>query len=438
MNGSATRRAFLKDSAALATAMALGAEIGVGAQEAPKTVRVGMVGVGNRGTALLGTLLSLPGVEIPAVCDINEANAKRAQGMVEGKRGKTPELYVKGDRDWENLCTRDDLDAVITATPWEWHTPVMLAAMRADKYGGTEVPAALTLDGCWALVKTSEETGKPCMMLENVNYFENVLAVMRMVREGVLGEMLHFQAGYQHECRSYYFTDAGELTWRGKHLAEKNGNLYPTHPIGPIAWWANVNRGDRFVSLSSVSTKSRGLKDYATEKFGPDHPLSKREYAMGDVNTSTLRTEKGLTVTLYFDMCTPRPYDLIFRVQGTKGLLMVGNDKAYIEGLSPEKDAWEPFEPYVKKYAHPLWTDLETEAVKNGGHGGGDYIVVQQFIEAVRRGFQTPQDVYDAATWSAIVPLSMDSVAKNGGLVEFPDFTRGKWETNAAIPIHRA
>jgi predicted dehydrogenase len=438
MNDMATRRAFLKDSAVLATAMALGAEMHIGAEETPKTVRVGLVGVGNRGTALLGTLLSLPGVEVPAICDINEANAKRAQGMVEGKRGKLPELYTKDERDWENLCKRDDLDAVITATPWQWHTPVMLAAMRAGKYGGTEVPAALTLEECWALVKTSEETGKPCMMLENVCYFENVLAVMRMVREGVLGEMLHFEAGYQHECRSYYITDSGELTWRGQHLAEKNGNLYPTHPIGPIAWWGNVNRGDRFVSLSSISTKSRGMRNYAAEKLGPEHPLAKRDYAMGDVNTTLLRTEKGLTVTLYFDMCTPRPYDLIFRVQGTKGLCMVSNDKAYIEGMSPEKDKWEPFEPYVKKYAHPLWTDLETEAVKNGGHGGGDYIVVQQFIEAVRKGAQTPQDVYDAATWSAIVPLSMDSVAKNGGLVEFPDFTKGKWETNAPIPIHGA
>ncbi len=438
MNDMATRRDFLMNTAAAATGLALGSSTTVSAEEALKTVRVGLVGVGNRGTALLGTLLSLPGVEVPALCDINEANTKRAQATVESKTGKSPDLYTKGENDFENLCKRDDLDAVITATPWEWHVPVMLAAMRAGKYGGTEVPAALTLEDCWTLVKTSEETGKPCMMLENVCYFENVLAVMRMVREGVLGEMLHFEAGYQHECRSYYITDSGELTWRGKHLAEKNGNLYPTHPIGPIAWWGNVNRGDRFVSLSSVSTKSRGMRNYAVEKLGPDHTLAKREYAMGDVNTTLLRTEKGLTVTLYFDMCTPRPYDLIFRVQGTKGLCMVSNDKAYIEGSSPEKDKWEPFEPYVKKYAHPLWKDLETEAVKNGGHGGGDYIVVQQFIEAVRQGVQTPQDVYDAATWSAIVPLSMASVAQKGAQVEFPDFTKGKWETNAPIPIQGA
>lgn len=429
-----TRRDFVQRSAVAAAMAGLGG-VSVAEDTPVKPVRVGMVGTGNRGMLLLNTLLSLPGVSIPAVCDIDGAAAARAQDAVEKKTGARPEAYTNGERDWERLCQRDDLDAVMTATPWEWHTPVMVAAMRSGKYGATEVPAALTLEECWELVKTSEETGKPCMMLENVNYFENVLAVMRMVREGVLGEMLHFEAGYQHECRSYYFTDSGGLTWRGKHLAEKNGNLYPTHPIGPIAWWGNVNRGDRFVSLSSVSTKSRGLQAYAAEKFGAEHPLAKRSYAMGDVNTTLLRTEKGLTVTLYFDMCTPRPYDLIFRVQGTKGLLMVGNDKAYIEGVSPEDHAWEPFAPYVKKYAHPLWKDLEAEAVKNGGHGGGDYIVVQQFVEAVRRGAQTPQDVYDAATWSAIVPLTMDSVAQGGTQVAFPDFTKGKWETNPPIPI---
>jgi predicted dehydrogenase len=427
-----TRRTFVQRTAVVAAMAGLGAA--AGAAEV-KPVRVGMVGVGNRGTALLNTLLSLPGVSVPAVCDVDAAAATRAQDLVEKAGGKRPEAYTAGERDWERLCLRDDLDAVVTATPWEWHTPVMVAAMRAGKYGATEVPAALTMEECWELVRTSEETGKPCMMLENVNYFENVLAVMRMVREGVLGEMLHFEAGYQHECRSYYFTEEGGLTWRGRHLAEKNGNLYPTHPIGPIAWWGNVNRGDRFVSLTSVSTKARGLKSYATEKFGADHPLAKREYAMGDVNTTLLRTEKGMTVTLYFDMCTPRPYDLIFRVQGTNGLLMVGNDKAYIDKVSPEDHAWEPFAPYVKKYAHPLWTDLEAEAVKNGGHGGGDYIVMQQFVQAVRKGVQTPQDVYDAATWSAIVPLTMDSVAKGGTQVEFPDFTKGKWETNPPIPI---
>jgi predicted dehydrogenase len=430
-----TRRAFVQRSAMAAAMAGLGAAAGTAEEYTLKPVRVGLVGVGNRGTALLNTLLSLPGVSVPAVCDIDAAAATRAQDLVEKAGAKRPEAYTAGERDWERLCLRDDLDAVVTATPWEWHTPVMLAAMRAGKYGATEVPAALTMEECWDLVKTSEETGKPCMMLENVNYFENVLAVMRMVREGVLGEMLHFEAGYQHECRSYYFTEEGGLTWRGRHLAEKNGNLYPTHPIGPIAWWGNVNRGDRFVTLSSVSTKSRGLKSYAAEKYGAEHPLAKRDYAMGDVNTTLLRTEKGMTVTLYFDMCTPRPYDLIFRVQGTNGLLMVGNDKAYIDKISPEDHAWEPFAPYVKKYAHPLWKNLEAEAVKNGGHGGGDYIVVQQFVQAVRKGVQTPQDVYDAATWSAIVPLTMDSVAKGGTQVEFPDFTKGKWETNPPIPV---
>lgn len=400
-----------------------------------KTVRVGMVGVGSRGASLTNTLLQIPGVEVTAVCDIREEHAKAAQDLVEKSSGRRPASYTKGERDFENLCHRDDLDAVITATPWEWHTPVMLCAMRAGKYGGTEVPAGLTVQECWDLVKTSEETGVPCMMLENVNYFQNVLTVLRMVREGLFGEMLHCEAGYQHDVRFVHISDQGELLWRGVHAAAKNGNLYPTHPIGPIAWWMNINRGDRFTYLTSMSAPARGLKAYAAAKFGADHPLARKDYALGDINTTLIKTELGKTVTLYYDSCTPRPYDLIFRAQGTKGIYMGTLDKVFLEGVSPEHEQYEPFAPYQEKYAHPLWKDLETEAKKNGGHGGCDYIVIYEFIKAVRNRTQTPQDVYDAATWSVIVPLTIESVAKQSAPVEFPDFTRGKWKTNPPVSV---
>ena len=402
-------------------------------EETVRPVRVGVVGVGNRGTHLLGTLLQMPGVEIPAVCDIDKEHAARAQDIVEKARGSRPEAYTKDDFDWRNLAARDDLDAVLCATPWKWHAPVMVAAMRAGKYGATEVPAAQTMEECWDLVRTSEETGMPCMMLENVNYFQNVLTLLRMVREGHFGELLHAEAGYQHDCRFLSFTDEGELTWRGEHCATQNGNLYPTHPIGPIAWWFNINRGDRFTRLTSVSTPSRGLRNYAAEKFGPSHPMAKRGYALGDVNTTLIQTAQGKTVTLYFDLCTPRPYDLILRVQGTKGIHKAG--QVYLEGVSPKAHTYEPFAPYMEKYPHPLWTALEEEAKKNGGHGGSDYITVHQFIEAVRKRTAPPQDVYDAATWSAIVPLSIESVAKNSAMLEFPDFTGGKWKTKPPVEV---
>jgi predicted dehydrogenase len=431
-----TRRDFVRAGVAAGTAAALATPAAT-AQESLKPVRIGVVGVGRRGTFLVQTLLDLPGVEINAVCDLVPESAANAQSLVEAKTGKRSEVYTKGERDFENLVRRDDLDAVICATTWQWHTPVMVAAMRAGKYGGTEVPAALTLDECWDLVRTSEETGKPCMMLENVCYFQNVLTILRMVREGVFGGLLHFEGGYQHDCRFITVTDDGRLTWRGELMATDNGNQYPTHPIGPIAQWMNINRGDRFTYLASMSTPAKGMAHYAARKFGPEHALAKRSYAQGDVNTTLLQTENGLTVTLYFDMTTHRPYDLIFRVQGVKGLYLGTLDKVCIEDVTAG-DAWEPFAPFLEKYAHPLWTELAAEAQRTGGHGGGDYITLYEFVKAVRNQTPPPQDVYDAATWSAVVPLSKASVAQQGQRVEFPDFTRGKWKTSPPLSIYGA
>lgn len=428
-----TRQEFLRTSmAAGATALIAGT---VNAQEAERIVRVGVVGVGSRGTGFVNTLVAMPGVEVPAVCDINPDRAAQAQKIVADKTGRSPEAYTQSERDFERLCAREDLDAVITATPWEWHAPVALSAMRAKKYAGVEVPAAITVGECWDLVKTSEETGVPCMMLENVCYFQNVLTLMRMVREGVLGEIIHCQGGYQHDCRRLMFNPDGSLTWRGKHAKEKNGNLYPTHPLGPISWWMNINRGDRMASLTSMSTPSLGLNEYAAKAFGPDSQAAKAQYAQGDVNTTLIKTANGRTITLYFDLGTPRPYDLIFRLQGTKGLYMGSLDKIYVDGMSPKADEYEPFEPYLEKYPHPLWKDLEEKAKAHGGHGGCDYITTYEFIKAVRKKTQPPQDVYDAATWSVIFPLSIESVAKGGAMLDVPDFTKGAWKTNTPVPV---
>ena len=432
-----TRRQFVQGSAAVGAGLAFGAR-GASSEASARPVRVGVVGVGSRGTHLLSVLLTLPGVDVNAVCDLVPERAARAQDIVEKKTGRRPEAYTKGETDFKNLAAREDLDAVVGATTWEWHAPVAVAAMRAGKYAGTEVPAALTIDECWDLVRTSEETGMPCMMLENVCYFQNVLTLLRMVREGVFGDMLHCAGGYQHDCRFIAMTEEGALTWRGEQVRQENGNLYPTHPIGPIAQWLNINRGDRFVYLTSMSTPALGMKHYAAEKFGPDHALAKQDYALGDVNTTLIKTAKGLTVTLYFDMTTYRPYDLIFRVQGVKGLYLGTLDKICVEDLTPGKEQWEPFAPYLERYAHPLWTELGTEAKRTGGHGGADYITLYEFIKAVRHKTPPPQDVYDAATWSAIVPLSKASVAGESQPAAFPDFTQGRWKTNPPLPIYGA
>ena len=402
-----------------------------------RIVRVGIVGTGGRGTSLLRNLLALPGVEVPAVCDINESNAARAQAVLEKAGRPRPEAYTAGVEDFRRLAARDDLDAVINATPWEWHAPVAVAAMKAGKYAGVEVPAALTVEECWDLVDTSEKTGMPCMMLENVCYFRNVLMVLNMVRQGVLGELLHCEAGYQHFIKSMSFNSTGGLSWRGMHALAHNRNQYPTHPIGPVAWWLNINRGDRFAYLTSMSSNSRGPQLYARKTFGPDHPSAKRQFAQGDVNTTLIKTENGLTVTLYYNTQSPQPYDLILRVLGTAGTYSGTLDKVYVDGRSPARPnepAWEDAAAYYQQYEHPLWKS-QGEQARGSGHGGADYFTVKAFVDAVRGRTGTPIDVYDSATWSVITPLSGKSVAARSAPVDFPDFTRGKWRTSKPVTV---
>jgi predicted dehydrogenase len=429
-------------AAGLAGAVALPASAQSGAP-LRRALRVGFIGVGSRGTGLLRTMLKFPDVEVPAVSDINETALSRATSLVEAAGKKRPETYGAGVDDWKRLVAREDLDAVINAGPWELHAPMSVETMKAGKYAATEVPAATTVQQCWDMVNASEQTGMPCMILENVCFFRNALLILNMIRKGLFGELTHCEGGYQHDVRSAFLSrggergPAGEVTWRGMHAVRNNGNLYPTHPLGPIAWWLDINRGDRFTYLTSMSSKSRGIRNYAARQYGADHPNARREYALGDVNVTLIRSENGATVTLYHDTSSPRPYDLILRVQGTEGIYMGTLDKFYFEGRSPKKDQWEDAERYYREYEHPLWRDLAEEA-RNQGHGGADYIEIHQFLKAVRNRTQTPIDVYDTATWSCIYPLTVQSVAARSQPVEVPDFTRGKWKTRKPVEIHGA
>ena len=443
------RRGFLKLGATLGAGLALGGanlsgcagrpEVAVSPIEAAPidTVRVGFVGVGGRGSELVKILLNLEAVEIRAVCDIVEDKVSRIQRWVQQAGQRQPVGYSRGETDFERMCQQEDLDLVITATPWRWHSPVCIAAMKAGKHAATEVPAAVTTDQCWQLVETSEKQRRYCVMLENCCYFRNVMMVLKMLRAGLFGELMHCEAGYQHDVRYTKFDSNGKLLWRGKQSVKRNGNLYPTHPIGPIAQWANINRGNRFDYLVSMSTQSRGLNVYAAEKFGKDHPLAKKKYNQGDVNTSLIHTVKGLTVTLYHDTQLPRPYDLIYRVQGTKGIYSGTLNQIYLEGTSPQPHTWESIDKYDEEYMHPLWKALEPVA-KKYGHGGGDYMELYRLIKTLRTGTPPDMDVYDAATWSVISELSERSVANKSRPVDFPDFTRGRWKTNQPIGIVEA
>jgi len=422
------RREFLKAVGAAGIAQSLAA-----AEDAARPVRVGLVGVGNRGTGLVKILLDVPGVEIPAICDINEENLERSLALVQKTGRKRPEGYSQGPEDYRRLAARDDLDAVMTATPWQLHTPVAVAAMKAGKYAATEVPAAITLEQCWELVNTSEQTGIPCMMLENDCFGRGALMALNLVEQGILGEIVHCEGGYDHDLRADLLRN-GQLSWRGMHALNRNANLYPTHPIGPIAWWTKINRGNRFTYLTSMSSKSRGLSHYAAKHFGANNIYAKRDFADGDVNTSLIMTENGITVTLNHDTQLPRPYSdsgdtkiplMTQRLQGTEGIFFGSLEKIYIDGRSPEHK-WEDTGPYYEQYEHFLWKALG-DAARSSSHGGEDYVELHQFVRAVRKKIQTPVDVYDAATWSAIVPLSEQSVAARSAPVDFPDFTRGRW-----------
>lgn len=439
-----SRRDFLKKSAAVGLGVSvtglgctkkrqIATSPGVKKAAPIDTVRVGFVGVGGMGSAHCRNLLNIEGVEIRAVCDIVPEKVERIQRWVTDKGFAKPKGYSQGEWDFKRMCLQEDLDLVMTATPWRWHVPVCLAAMEAGKHAATEVPAAVTMDECWQLVETAEKTGLYCMMLENCCYSKAELTVLYMVRKGLLGEIIHGEAGYLHDLRALKFSNEGEGIWRTAHSIKRNGNLYPTHGLGPVAECMNVNRGNRFDYLVSMSSKSRGLPLFAEEKFGKDSPQALQKYALGDVNVSLIRCVNGETITLYHDCNLPRPYSRINLVQGTKGIFMGYPDRIYIEGMSEKYDRWEPFEKYYEKYEHPLWK-IKGESAKGAGHGGMDYIEDFRLIDALRKGRLPDMDVYDAASWSVVSELSERSVANKSRPVDFPDFTRGQWKTNK--PIH--
>lgn len=404
-----------------------------------RTVRVGFMGVGARGMSHLRGLVQRDDVIVSAVCDVEATATVRAADRVERATGMRPAEYTGHEEAYLDLLDGEALDGVIISTPWRWHVPMAVAAMEAGVYAGVEVPAATTLDGCWELVRTSEATGVPCMMLENVCYRRDVMAVLNMVREGLFGELVHCRCGYQHSLLPYLFGEdvsfgpgTGSVSsWRTQHYIDRNGDLYPTHGIGPVAHWLDINRGNRFVQLTATATKARGLHDHITEAGGPDHPNASVIFQQGDIVTTTITTAQGESILVTHDTSLPRPYSLGFRVQGTDGIWTVDNDAIHIEGRSSDHQ-WEAFGAYQDQFDAQLWTRHERDAA-GAGHGGMDFFVRNAFVEAIKRQVQPPQDVYDAAAWSAIAPLSEASIAQGGHPVSFPDFTGGAWMHNERI-----
>ncbi len=441
------RRKFISNSLILGSSTALFPKILTGYQEEQKKVRLGFIGVGLRGQSHLDMAMYRSDVEIVAICDIDPKAIAIAQQMIAKKGRKEAAVYQKGEHDFENLVQRNDIDGVIIATPWEWHVPMALASMKAGKYTGVEVSATVTLQESWDLVNMYEKTGSHCMILENVCYRRDVMAVLNMVRQGKFGSLSHVQCGYQHDLREVKFNDGvrpygggvefggkgfSEAKWRTQHSVERNGDIYPTHGLGPVAEMLNINRGNQFTYLTSMASSSQGLHDYIVKKGGPDHPNAKVKFKLGDIVQTMIKCANGETILITHDTNLPRPYSLGFRVQGTNGIWNEDNKSIYLDGISPKKHSWEEFKPYQEKYDHPLWQNHAADA-ENAGHGGIDYFVLRAFIEAVKNKVTPPIDVYDAAAWSAISPLSEESIKKGSAPIQIPDFTRGKWKTNKPI-----
>lgn len=427
------RRDFLKLTALTGLSVYLNPAFSMAQEVKKPVVRIGLIGVGLRGCSHLELLLDRSDVVVPAICDIDSERIEVAKSMIRKAGKKEPEVYTGSEWAWEKLLQRTDIDGVIIATPWLWHTKMTVGAMKAGKYAGVEVSAATTLDECWDLVNAHEETRVPMMILENVCYRRDIMAVVSMVRQNVFGEILYAHCGYQHDLREVKFEpgvefgDKGvhEARWRTQHSVYQNGDIYPTHGLGPVAVMMNINRGNRFLSLTASATKARGLHKYIVDKAGPNHSNAKVRFRLGDIVTSTITTVNGENIVVIHDTNNPRPYSLSFRIQGTQGLWMDDGDQVYVEGISSPHH-WDKAETWLKKYDHPLWKKYEHLA-EGAGHGGMDFYVINAFVEIIRRQAPAPLDAYDAAAWSAVTPLSEASIAAGGAPQEFPDFTNGQW-----------
>lgn len=401
---------------------------------APKlsTVRVGIVGLGQRGPGAVDRLSYIEGVEVKALCDKYADRVDKAQSILT-KKGLPQAKAYSGEEGWKALCESNDIDLVYVTTPWHLHTPISVYAMKHGKHAASEVPAAKTIDECWELVETSEKTKKHMMMLENCCYDFFELLTLNMARNGLFGDLVHAEGAYIHDLTKDYLFDKDGYAdmWRLKENMTRNGNLYPTHGLGPIAQCMNINRGDKFDYLVSMSSNDFTMAAMANELASKDDffkPYANKNYR-GNMNTTVIKSNQGKTLMVQHDVSTIRPYSRIHLVSGTKG--------AAQKWPGPERIAlghgWmkpEELKAAQEKYTLPIVKHIGEIAKNVGGHGGMDFIMDWRLIDCLRNGLPLDQDVYDAASWSAVGPLSEASLKNRSSSVDVPDFTRGAWKSN--------
>jgi glycosyl hydrolase family 109/GFO/IDH/MocA oxidoreductase family protein len=461
VNDKTTRREFLQVSAAAGISAVVGSLAGcnqiksLGTKRAGsmieyaappiEKVRVGYVGIGNMGSGHVNNLLKIPGCQVAAVCDIRSSRTDWAKKRITDAGHPAPAVYGKDDWDFKRMCETEDLDLVYNAAPWRWHAPICLTAMENGKHAASEVNIALTEEECWKLVETSEKNRKYCMMMENCCYDQFEMIVLNMIHQGVFGEVMHGECGYLHDLRGLKLSpSAYQGMWRVYQSIERNGNLYPTHGIGPMAWCMDINRGDAFDYLVSMNSPTRGLNEFAERMAQESKQPERREhyqqwlnkqYALGDVNVTLIKTKLGKTIICKHDTNLPRPYSRDFLVQGTKGLVRkYPTQVIHIEGSS-KGHSWEDTSSYKEKYEHPVWKKTK-EMAKGAGHGGMDFIEDYRMIEALRQGIVPDIEVYDSVAWSAIIPLSGKSSDNGSQPVKFDDYTRGAWKQKRLLHVN--
>jgi hypothetical protein len=405
-------------------------------------VRVAVIGL-HRGLTHVQAMLGIEFADVIAVCDIVDDRARLAADECEKVRGQRPAVYGGTEKVWEQMVERDDIDVVYIATPWDWHVPMCLRSMEHGKHAFVEVAAAVSVDDCWRLVNTSERTQRHCVMLENCCYGENELFVLNLARAGVFGELTHAECAYIHDLREVLFQLGSEGDWRRNYHWQLNGNLYPTHGLGPVAQYLGLGRGDQFKFLVSMSSRERNLTKHRDEKQPNGGRHAAEHYVCGDMNTSLVRSELGRTIMLQHDVVSPRPYSRINALSGTGGTffdyparLAINDPPSY--GLEAKgSHEWlseNDLATMRRKFTHPLWQKL-AERAKGGGHGGMDFVMNWRHLDCLRQGITPDSVVYDAAAWSSLIELSTRSVATGSMPVVIPDFTRGLWQTMKPLAI---
>lgn len=396
-----------------------------------ETIKIAVFGLGGRGQSLIEYAI-LPAcqdmnAEIAAVYDPYEDRTQESAAIVERITGKRP-IAAKSE---EEIFGNAEIKAVIVSSSWESHVDLAVKSMRAGKYVAFEVGGAYALEDCWRLVNTYEETGVPCMMLENCCYGQRELMITNMVRQGILGSIVHCSGGYHHDLRDQVAHGKDIRHYRLRNYLHRNCENYPTHELGPIAKLLDINNGNRMMSLSSMASDAKGLHEFIVAQHGEDHPLAKLEFAQGDVVTTTIKCAKGQTIVLTLDTTLPRGYSRAFTVRGTKGSYFEDTDCIFLDSEHHDyewepKKIWDNAKDYEEKYQHPLWQGYDPHAGQDN-HGGMDYLVICAFLEAVQKNAKPPIDAYDAAAYMSISALSEDSIQRGGAVVSIPDFTRGKW-----------